>query len=539
MDQCHVWWYNIILRRMDFSNAASSWIGTIATALGLGSLIAQGNVIQERLDPYSPFRGTAVLGIWTSRQASKAWYNLRPPILVGPVITATLTQGFCGLKSVFLSRRPDPSHGTASWAVVMEIFHPQAVDHHFETSSIATLLPVTDGSEGPEDSTYRQITGQDRRSDVVGISKVASTWSNTPTQRLILHRSAACATISRTTLIVMLAMTSAREGFRHVGAAGYRASYPSYGGLWTIEWPIGDLAIVRLSPHDILAAPGSDPYPPLLHVRVDCCVEMMSGILKNRKGLCVAFPGRKSSSAVLRFQKNGYAGAHGSRHLYNMSGGVVYPVDLLARIDTPYPFPTIESEGTVHIEAPSLEQGKSVWILIPPLEREILVQAMDSIPWNTLSWSLHRGMRHIILGFGKPCMDLHRGQLADMLRQTVKQKSKTLMARGWASDMVLHHMPDVVHSTVMAGHGDSGDAVRAVVDTAYLLVHAACNLDETHFWRDADNASSLADGAQEWAVLPLSTDTIVALTKFMVIEWSQEMDYQMYHDLPMTLLIAS
>ncbi|EEY15687.1 predicted protein [Verticillium alfalfae VaMs.102] len=123
---------------------------------------------------------------------------------------------------------------------------------------------------------------------------------------------------------------------------------------------------------------------------------------------------------------------------------------------------------------------------------------MDSIPWDTLSWSLHRGMRDIILGFGKPCMDLHRGQLADILRQTVEQRRKTLVARGWASGMVLHHMPDVVHSTVVARHGDSGDAVQAVVDTACALVHAACNLDETHFWRDANNASSFADGAQEW-----------------------------------------
>lgn len=33
-------------------------------------------------------------------------------------------------------------------------------------------------------------------------------------------------------------------------------------------------------------------------------------------------------------------------------------------------------------------------------------------------------------------------------------------------------------------------------------------------------------------------DDIVALTKVFVLEWSQELDYQLYHDLPVELLLA-
>lgn len=31
---------------------------------------------------------------------------------------------------------------------------------------------------------------------------------------------------------------------------------------------------------------------------------------------------------------------------------------------------------------------------------------------------------------------------------------------------------------------------------------------------------------------------VVALTKFFVLEWSQDLDYELYHDLPVEVLLA-
>lgn len=49
-----------------------------------------------------------------------------------------------------------------------------------------------------------------------------------------------------------------------------------------------------------------------------------------------------------------------------------------------------------------------------------------------------------------------------------------------------------------------------------------------------DASEDLQDSGSE----ALSDDDVVALTKFVVLEWSQELDYQMYHDLPMLLLLV-
>jgi len=75
------------------------------------------------------------------------------------------------------------------------------------------------------------------------------------------------------------------------------------------------------------------------------------------------------------------------------------------------------------------------------------------------------------------------------------------------------------------------DMVRVVTDIALLLCPSSSmlDLDETTFWRHEQFRTG--DGPA------LSTDAIIALTKFFVLEWSVEFDCQMYHDLPPQLMM--
>lgn len=88
-------------------------------------------------------------------------------------------------------------------------------------------------------------------------------------------------------------------------------------------------------------------------------------------------------------------------------------------------------------------------------------------------------------------------------------------------------MEDMASSAVLAGRGNSGDAVRVVTDIAVILWNGDSSaLDETHFWRQL---------IPELSSPTLSTMAVIALTKCFVLEWSLDLDYQLYHDFPLEL----
>jgi len=138
-----------------------------------------------------------------------------------------------------------------------------------------------------------------------------------------------------------------------------------------------------------------------------------------------------------------------------------------------------------------------------------------------------RRLRDILVTYSKERMDCYRDRLADTLRRAVLDKSEKLIARGWDSQFVIHEMADMASSAVLAGRGNSGDAVRVVTDIAVILWNGDSSaLDETHFWRQS---------IPEPSSPTLSTMTVIALTKCFVLEWSLDLDYQMYHDFPLEL----
>ena len=508
---------------MDTSVSVATWIGSIATTIGLASVITQASAIHSLLDPFHNVRGSEHLGLWAKRQPSQQWLHLLKPVPLGPSITASLTEGFCYNRTVRLSRKPPFKVGSATWTSVLAVLHPGT-----ERSQMLHIL------QGYNIELHLQDSAKPNDMDKVRHKPPLSTnWNSLQMQSLRQHGGAACTTISRSTFITLLVLTNSRQIFKYSGAAGHRASYPSYNGLWNIEWPIGSPAVLRFSPHDSHSS--SDPYPPFFTRRVDKCIQMLAGIIETGT-LTVAFPGRKTGGSwILEWQPKGFNGAHGSRHLYNMLGGKPHEVDMLFRRELPQKIAPI---GSLKLSVPSLSHHDTGHIYIMQKERDIIAHAMDCLPWTTLSWSMHRGMKDILIAYGKPIMDIHRFSLATMLKKNIEENPHALETKGWDSKFVKQSMADMAYATVMSGVGDSGDLVRVIADAALLLWdRSEAELDQTRFWRDVDfqvlEQIELTSTSSE-----LSIDAVIALTKYVVLEWSQELDYQMYHDLPMEILVA-
>lgn len=300
-----------------------------------------------------------------------------------------------------------------------------------------------------------------------------------------------------------------------------------------ITWPIGEEAIVKFAQHDSLGT--TEVLPRFFPQRIDRCGEMICGIVSSPStGLRVAFCGRKPAGVYkLEFGKRGFQNAHGARHLYNMMGGKAYEFDFLfAR-----PLRSEQSPAaSLTLTLPAKEgssSGLEVSMIVPPSEEEVLKHALDCLSWNSLSWSLHRGMRDILVAYAKPVMDAYRIQMGQLLLQAVNDHPHQLQARGWDTEFIRDNMGHMAAAAILAGAGNSGDSVRVVTDIVSVLVGEWDfeQLDAVRFWRlDAEK--------QPQPGHELDNDAIVALTKVFVLEWSQEFDYQVYHHLPIQLLLG-
>lgn len=467
-----------------------------------GRTTAQDSASRNVVAQLGPWASAGRTGFWNWRQASQA---------LGPQINARLADKFCGLNDVHLSRVPHGDTGTACWAILLGLIHSQAVN-----TSVQEANPKL------------------------------RDWSHLPLSALVEHDSRLCVQISRATLMTLFALTNARPIYRYSSASGHRSAYPAYCGQWTISWPIGKPCVVRLAPHDSHSA-AADVYPPSFPARVDKCVHMMAGIV-TAQDWKLAFPGRAKSAGpwVLREKPRGFGGAHGSRHLYNMQGGRVFEVDLLALMP-------VQNDGK-HVQMAELRVprtsgvGEFAVLYVPEHEANLLSRALNSLPWSSLSWSLHRGLKDILLAYGKPVMNRYRTQLASLFTARFPTVRDLLVKKGWAPELTDGSMAGMAESAILAGGGNSGDVVRIVVAIVETWLEQSgfvgiIDLDQTTFWtkqeRDAltsgdEPIALFAD--EHWKAAGL--DMIVALTKFFVLEWSQDLDYQLYHDLPVDVLLA-
>lgn len=122
---------------------------------------------------------------------------------------------------------------------------------------------------------------------------------------------------------------------------------------------------------------------------------MVAVVITSPSGLQEAFCGRKPPGTYnLEYVVKGFPGAHGSLHLYNMLGGKVYEVDYIFAQDIKKSKDVNEDYLEVKVPGEDLSQGTT--FLVPQRDQEVIAQALDRLPWNHLSWSIHRGMRDIL-----------------------------------------------------------------------------------------------------------------------------------------------
>ncbi|KAJ5779716.1 hypothetical protein N7457_007436 [Penicillium paradoxum] len=507
---------------MDISSAVATWLSCAATLVGLGSLATQFSAIIDHTDPFHTLRDIQHLGSWSCRQPDVPWYHIVKPPPVGPVIRASLFHGFCGQNTVFLSRLPFSQQvGQAAWSLLLGVIHPTSQTNRQRYNALKS-------------SSKEEVLGfacttvvMNEPSNIIP----SESWANMPLCPLARHKLTTCTVISRTTLMAILCLTNSRPVFCHSGASGHRAAYACYCGQWRVEWPIGDVARVYFRAHDSHAL-SDDPYPPIFQQRVDKCLQILAGVIESQKSnsFKCAFPGRKSSGQwILEYAVKGFGGAHGGRHLYNMIGGNVNEVDFLFMKAMHTKIESSEDMMVLHL--PNKDTGTfDVTLYIPRRESAILNEALDNLPWTFLSWSIHRGLHDILVAYARERMDRYRSRLADTLRLTVAKWPERLDARGWNPQFVRENMADMAVSAVMAGRGNSGDAVRVVTEIAAALWNGPTSaLDETNFWRDTSPSSCPPI---------LDPITVAALVKCFVLEWSIHLDYQMYHDFPLEMYLG-
>lgn len=137
-------------------------------------------------------------------------------------------------------------------------------------------------------------------------------------------------------------------------------------------------------------------------------------------------------------------------------------------------------------------------------------------------------MRDILVAYGKPVMELHRAELAAKIKQFVADRPGLLDSRGWNPKFVRESMGDMAASAVLAGKGNSGDLVRVVTEIVLAMVGdwSLSRLDDVVFWRRDEGERGL------------DVEGVVALTKLFVVKWSNEFDYQIYSQLPISLHFA-
>lgn len=417
----------------------------------------------------------------------------------GPKIIATMDSGFCGNHEIQVSRLPVNILSKSSWSILLGTLH-----------NCTVKIVVKDS----------QLLANGKR------------WAQIPTQPLQSRDGKVGVTISRTTFINLLLVSNARPTYIYVDSSGYRAGFGSYIGQWYVTQRMNGPAVVVLHPHDSHKV-SSDVYPPTFRARIDCCVQMMAGVVvlrSNPKAFSVGFPGRSQPGMWrLEYQHKGFPGSHGSRHIYNMNGGKVYEVDflLMKQINEQE---EMSSTG-LQLRLPSLTNGQEVRLYVPEREQRLLAQALDFLPWSSLSWSIHRGLRDLLISFSKPIMDRYRQRLSTILSRAAVDHRSDLILMGWETGFVEEHIGDMAASAILAGRGNSGDLVRIVTCLAELMWDGKeSKPDETIFWR-----SQMVNLGQD---LELSPEAVVALVKCFVLEWSVEFDYQMYHNLPIEMLMV-
>ena len=208
------------------------------------------------------------------------------------------------------------------------------------------------------------------------------------------------------------------------------------------------------------------------------------------EGVKVAFAGRKASGRwILERLQNRFSAQKTAADLYNDMGGKAHEVDFLFRRP-------LEDDGepphAIKLVVPSLEDGKKSILYLEQKEADAIAACLDHLPWSSLAWSIHRGMKDVLVAYGRQTMNSYRNSLAETLKKAIGEKGGTLVAQGWQPKFVADSMASQAASAILGGEECSGGVCRIVSDAALLLCirwssRTLCGTEyiASGFWRQA------------------------------------------------------
>ena len=509
---------------MDIANLTAAWLSALVTAVGLASIISQVGNIKAQLDPFYRLRGEEHLAYWGTIQRSKNWHSLTKPPPTGPVLDTDINQTL-GVDTVHISRRPICKTGEASWTTLLAVFHPHSSQLQLD-KGIYTAINIDD--KAVKHSLYS--SGND--------PPITTPWHRRlKTSPLVLHKDFACTTISRLTLVAFILLSQGREVYRWNGPSGLRLSYASYNGCYQIEWPLGERPTLTFQVHEGYQG-GRDSFPISFARRPRKCVEMAVGVIDRGLNVVgrsskIAFAGRKRPGKwLLKLLPKRFAAQRSASGLYNEFGGMAYQVDFLfrERLGSNAPVPPHIRQ----LEVPSLVEDESSVIYLQHEETAAIADCLDHLPWSPLAWSIHRGMKDILIAYALPYMSAYREMLAATLTAAVSKHNFALRHRGWEPDFITESMADQAASAIMGDDRCSGDACRILTAiTEVLCEKPDTDLDQTEFWKSN----------KDYSVQPpvhevLSRDEVIALVKVHLVWWSHDFDYEIAKILPQRIYVT-
>lgn len=139
----------------------------------------------------------------------------------------------------------------------------------------------------------------------------------------------------------------------------------------------------------------------------------------------MAFAGRKRPGKwLLKLLPKRFAAQRSASGLYNHCGRMAYQVDFLfhERLGNNAPAPPCIRQ----LEVPSLVEDESSTIYLQQKEAAAIADCLDHVPWSPLAWSIHRGMKDVLIAYDLPYMSAYREILAATLAAAVPRHSVAL-----------------------------------------------------------------------------------------------------------------
>lgn len=251
-----------------------------------------------------------------------------------------------------------------------------------------------------------------------------------------------------------------------------------------MEWPIGARPTLHFEPH-INYQGGKDAFPTYFPRRPRKCVDMALGVIErgfNESGsrIRVAFAGRKNlGPCLLKLLPKRFRAQRSAADFWNTFGGEAHEVDFLFR--ERLEDLTFVPPHDYTLNVPSLVDDQFSTMYLPALERVVIADCLDYVPWSPIAWSMHRGTKDILAAYALPYIKIYRAPLATTLRSAVTTHAFTLIQQGWEAVFVKRNMADQAISALFGGDC-SGDVCRILS----AIVEAICNkrveeLDHTDF----------------------------------------------------------